>query len=244
MSVALEIIKRLFRLNTLHVFNIKVYFNHSQLIFKRLYKVSIVFADAPSPDADCISTGTASESSRDMMDLDEFLSTHAGRTTQEQSHSTNDQLHSSGDRLTDLLNSIQRRQAEQLTCDSWSPSEFFDGRNIYRQRRKPRTYKYNPKPVIQKGNRSFVPDTLKDEEYWERRQRNNLAAKKSREDRRRKELEVLDKLASLEKSNNELSSKVSELEKRNQYLEERLRQFESDDGATDQWGEIMVVAQP
>ncbi len=91
------------------------------------------------------------------------------------------------------------------------------------KRRKARTYKYNPKPVQQKTNRSFVPDKLKDEEYWERRKRNNQAAKKSREDRRRKELEVLEKMAKLEKMNSELVAKVDMLEKKNQLLERKLK---------------------
>jgi len=91
------------------------------------------------------------------------------------------------------------------------------------RKRKPRTYKYNPKPVQQKTHRSFVPDKLKNDEYWERRKRNNQAAKKSREDRRRKELEVLEKMAKLEKHNSELIAKVERLEKRNEMLEMQLQ---------------------
>ena len=90
------------------------------------------------------------------------------------------------------------------------------------KQRKPRTYKYNPKPVQQKSSRSFVPEYMKDNEYWEKRKRNNMAAKKSREDRRKKELEVVSKMAALKKENSELRARVKELEKKNMALERKL----------------------
>lgn len=90
------------------------------------------------------------------------------------------------------------------------------------RQRKPRTYKYNPKPVQQKSSRSFVPDDMKDNEYWEKRKRNNMAAKKSREDRRKKELEVVNKMAALKNENSQLRARVKELEKKNMALERKL----------------------
>lgn len=138
-------------------------------------------------------------------------------------------MQSTGDQLTDLLHSVKRRHKVLVdSYESWSSGELSDKEKPVRQRRKPRTYKYNPKPVLQKGDRSYVPDSLKDREYWERRQRNNEAARKSREERRRKELEVLDKLTSLEKMKNSLEAKVTELERRNTYLESRLKSYEID----------------
>ena len=44
-----------------------------------------------------------------------------------------------------------------------------------------------------KNNRSFVPEERKTEDYWHKRIKNNVAARKSREDRRKKELEILDR---------------------------------------------------
>lgn len=95
------------------------------------------------------------------------------------------------------------------------------------KRRKARTYKYNPKPVQQKTSRSFVPDMMKDEDYWERRKKNNLAAKKSREDRRRKELEVLQKMSKLQNNNDELTAKVEMLEAKNALLQHQLKKLSS-----------------
>ena len=68
--------------------------------------------------------------------------------------------------------------------------------------------------------RSFVPDTWKDQEYWERRQKNNLAVKKSREKRRKKELEVVSKMQSLEQENEDLKKQLREIEAKNKLLEE------------------------
>ena len=49
-----------------------------------------------------------------------------------------------------------------------------------------------------------VPDCLKDEKYWARRAKNNVAAKKSREQRRLKENQVLLRASYLEKQNQAL----------------------------------------
>ncbi|XP_065058597.1 thyrotroph embryonic factor-like [Rhopilema esculentum] len=98
------------------------------------------------------------------------------------------------------------------------------GRKSKSKRRKPHTYRYNPKPVQKKSCRNFVPDSLKDIDYWEKRKRNNLAAKRSREDRRRKELEVLNKMANLEQQNADLMAQVKSLEEKNKILLKKLRE--------------------
>lgn len=160
-----------------------------------------------------------------MIDLDNFMVVHNGKSNKDRA--VDDQANSTGDQLSDLLQSVKRRHKVLVdSYESWSSSEHSDREKPMRQRRKPRTYKYNPKPVLQKGDRNYVPDSLKDREYWERRQRNNEAARKSREERRRKELEVLDKLTNLEEKKNELEAKVRELERRNVYLECRLKEYE------------------
>ena len=93
------------------------------------------------------------------------------------------------------------------------------------KKRKPRTYKYNPKPLQQKLYRSFVPDDLKDQEYWERRQKNNQAAKKSREERRKKELEVVSRMRNLEQENRDLREQLNKIEARNVLLEAELTEI-------------------
>ena len=115
---------------------------------------------------------------------------------------------------------------DESDCESFKKDEDNESVESIQQlkpkRRRQRTYKYNPKPVQQKSNRKFVPDSQKDIDYWEKRRRNNLAAKKSREDRRRKELEVICKMSGLEKQNADLSAQVKALQKKNELLEKKL----------------------
>lgn len=81
-----------------------------------------------------------------------------------------------------------------------------------------KTYKYNPKPLGKKNNRSFVPEERKTEDYWQKRIKNNVAARKSREDRRKKELEILDRKSQYEKENIQLRLFIEKLQSENQYL--------------------------
>lgn len=187
---------------------------------------NISLSENPDDESLMTESSASSENSNEMIDLDYFMVVHNGKSAKRH-QAGDDQVQSTGDQLTDLLLSVKRRHKVLVdSYESWSSSEQSDKEKPTRHRRKPRTYKYNPKPVLQKGDRSYVPDALKDQDYWERRQRNNEAAKKSREERRRKELEVLDKLKGLEKTKNDLESKVCELERRNAYLESRLKKYE------------------
>jgi len=81
-----------------------------------------------------------------------------------------------------------------------------------------RYYKYNPKPLGKKNSRKFVPEEQKTEDYWQKRIKNNVAARKSREDRRRKELETLNKQAHYEKENLQLRMLIEKMQHENQYL--------------------------
>jgi len=58
-----------------------------------------------------------------------------------------------------------------------------------------------PQPIIKKRSRSFIPDEKKDETYWDRRMKNNVAARRSREARRLKENQIALRAAFLEKEN-------------------------------------------
>ena len=87
------------------------------------------------------------------------------------------------------------------------------------KKRRARGYKYKPKPLQQRPSRSFVPEDMKDQEYWQRRLRNNHAAKKSREERRKRELEVVASLHTLDQENKHLKEKLSRVESRNRLLE-------------------------
>lgn len=93
------------------------------------------------------------------------------------------------------------------------------------KKRKPRTYKYNPKPLQHKVCRSFVPDDLKDGEYWARRKRNNEAAKKSREERRKKELEILNSYELMKQEYSQIKIENIRLKARNSVLEKQVTEL-------------------
>lgn len=70
---------------------------------------------------------------------------------------------------------------------------------------------------------SKKPKSGKDSKYWERRKRNNLAAKRSREAKRAREIETSKKTSALEKENANLKSQVRKLKAAIQRAEKRLR---------------------
>ncbi|XP_007251332.3 TEF transcription factor, PAR bZIP family member a isoform X1 [Astyanax mexicanus] len=70
-----------------------------------------------------------------------------------------------------------------------------------------------PQPMIKKAKKVFVPEEHKDEKYWQRRKKNNIAAKRSRDARRLKENQITVRAAFLERENTALRQEVSELRK-------------------------------
>ncbi|NP_001017319.1 thyrotroph embryonic factor [Xenopus tropicalis] len=70
-----------------------------------------------------------------------------------------------------------------------------------------------PQPMIKKAKKIYVPEDLKDEKYWTRRNKNNVAAKRSRDARRLKENQITVRAAFLEKENSALRSEVADLRK-------------------------------
>lgn len=104
------------------------------------------------------------------------------------------------------------------------------GKTPVRRRRNSR-YVYNPLPIAKKADRKFVTQSSKDEKYWERRIKNNVAAKRSRDMRRQKEIELSDKYKNLEEENTLLKEEVQRLRIKAAELEQRLAQiaqFQSD----------------
>lgn len=82
----------------------------------------------------------------------------------------------------------------------------------------PRKHKFaeedlKPQPMIKKAKKVFVPEEQKDEKYWSRRKKNNVAAKRSRDARRLKENQITIRAAFLEKENTALRTEVAELRK-------------------------------
>ncbi|KAI5103400.1 hepatic leukemia factor isoform X1, partial [Silurus meridionalis] len=70
-----------------------------------------------------------------------------------------------------------------------------------------------PKPVIKKARKVFIPEDIKDEKYWARRRKNNMAAKRSRDARRLKENQIAIRAGFLEKENSALRQEVADLRK-------------------------------
>ncbi|KAG9343094.1 hypothetical protein JZ751_015313 [Albula glossodonta] len=70
-----------------------------------------------------------------------------------------------------------------------------------------------PQPMIKKAKKVFVPVDKKDEKYWQRRKKNNVAAKRSRDARRLKENQITVRAAFLERENAALRQEVAELRK-------------------------------
>ncbi|XP_051530297.1 TEF transcription factor, PAR bZIP family member a isoform X2 [Myxocyprinus asiaticus] len=70
-----------------------------------------------------------------------------------------------------------------------------------------------PQPMIKKAKKVFVPEEQKDEKYWQRRKKNNIAAKRSRDARRLKENQITVRAAFLERENTALRLEVAELRK-------------------------------
>ncbi|XP_022598628.1 thyrotroph embryonic factor-like isoform X2 [Seriola dumerili] len=82
----------------------------------------------------------------------------------------------------------------------------------------PRKHKFTedelkPQPMIKKAKKVFVPDEQKDDKYWQRRKKNNVAAKRSRDARRLKENQITVRAAFLERENAVLRTEVAELRK-------------------------------
>ncbi|XP_074038628.1 PAR bZIP family member Pdp1 isoform X1 [Leptinotarsa decemlineata] len=83
-----------------------------------------------------------------------------------------------------------------------------------------------PQPLIKKSRKQFVPDDLKDDKYWARRRKNNLAAKRSRDARRMKENQIALRAGYLEKENIGLRQELERLKKENLMLQNKLSKYE------------------
>ncbi|XP_051571824.1 thyrotroph embryonic factor-like isoform X2 [Myxocyprinus asiaticus] len=70
-----------------------------------------------------------------------------------------------------------------------------------------------PQPMIKKAKKVFVPEDAKDDKYWSRRKKNNVAAKRSRDARRLKENQIAVRASFLERENAALRQEVAELRK-------------------------------
>lgn len=67
-----------------------------------------------------------------------------------------------------------------------------------------------PQPIIRKRKKNFVATDQKDDRYWEKREKNNVAARRSREARRLKENQIALRTAFLEKENATLKAELEQ----------------------------------
>ena len=58
-----------------------------------------------------------------------------------------------------------------------------------------------PQPIIRKRKKNAVPEEMKDERYWDKRTKNKMATRRSREARRLKENQIALRATFLEKEN-------------------------------------------
>ncbi|KAK7938783.1 hypothetical protein WMY93_002109 [Mugilogobius chulae] len=95
-----------------------------------------------------------------------------------------------------------------LALSSVPGQEMFDPR-----KRKFTAEELKPQPMIKKARKVFIPEDLKDDKYWARRRKNNVAAKRSRDARRLKENQIAIRASFLEKENAALRVEVADLRK-------------------------------
>lgn len=83
-----------------------------------------------------------------------------------------------------------------------------------------------PSPIRTKTKKRAVPDSEKDSTYWERRAKNNLAAKRSRESRRNRDNQVTERTAFLENENINLRNRINEVRSEILDVKEKLQQYQ------------------
>ncbi|ETE70618.1 Hepatic leukemia factor, partial [Ophiophagus hannah] len=114
-----------------------------------------------------------------------------------------------------------RKRDEQMSI--WMEKELYKwiptfltipGQEIFDPRkRKFSEEELKPQPMIKKARKVFIPEDLKDDKYWARRRKNNMAAKRSRDARRLKENQIAIRASFLEKENTALRQEVADLRK-------------------------------
>ncbi|XP_056648075.1 thyrotroph embryonic factor isoform X4 [Diorhabda carinulata] len=146
------------------------------------------------------------------VDLDEFLSENGVSMDGLGTHSSLGPLNSS--------QSVPKRERSPSPSDCMSP----DTMNPPSPADSNEDLK--PQPLIKKSRKQFVPDDLKDDKYWARRRKNNLAAKRSRDARRMKENQIALRAGYLEKENVGLRQELERMKKENLILKNKLSKYE------------------
>jgi len=82
-------------------------------------------------------------------------------------------------------------------------------------------------PTLKKSKKQFVPNELKDDKYWARRRKNNMAAKRSRDARRMKENQIAITASYLERENELLRKQLEDSKRETKVLKAKLARYES-----------------
>ncbi|XP_063228615.1 thyrotroph embryonic factor isoform X2 [Bacillus rossius redtenbacheri] len=115
---------------------------------------------------------------------------------------------------------VPKRERSPSLSDTLSPSDSYNPPSPADSNEE-----LKPQPMIKKSRKQFVPDDLKDEKYWARRRKNNMAAKRSRDARRIKENQIALRAGFLEKENMGLRQELDRLKKENLLLRDKLSKF-------------------
>merc|ERR1711874_743394 len=107
------------------------------------------------------------------------------------------------DKITIINIPITEDSGDVVYNDVMNVEEFLEEHNIRMDFEELR-----PQPIIKKRRKLYAADSQKDELYWERREKNNVAVRRSREARRLKENQIALRVAHLERENDGLRQKV------------------------------------
>lgn len=83
-----------------------------------------------------------------------------------------------------------------------------------------------PKRAVKRSRKESVPDENKDDKYWRRRAKNNEAAKRSRDLRREKESQIMQRVTYLERENQVLMNELKSVRMENEDMRKRLSHYE------------------
>lgn len=126
------------------------------------------------------------------------------------------------DRTEKTLSARKERQNRQSNFDEDELEMERKPKSPSKKRHSDYAYKYNPLPMGRKAKRRFIADDNKDDKYWKRRIRNNEAARRSRDMRRQREIEISEKWKQLERENERLKKEVQKLKEKASELEKQL----------------------
>lgn len=106
----------------------------------------------------------------------------------------------------------RRRFEESLEFDSTDIAlATVPGHNFDPKERSFDIEELRPQPIVRKRKKILVPEHEKDEKYWEKRLKNNVATKRAREAKRLKENQISLRAAFLEKENKRLKEEMENI---------------------------------